>query len=165
MRPWIHVPALLISMAIIVSLEAQGADKDKSWVGESILPTKPGKDIKFGDRVDGKQVYFPFPNIWPFKVREEKEGWLRLHDGRREGWVDKNDFVLASEAFTYFDNRVQNNPRDGFALAMRGAFWLEKREPDKAIKDFDECIRLNAKDSPAFNNRGQSWFVKKDLEK
>jgi hypothetical protein len=63
-----------------------------------VFHTKPPKDIKFGDRVGDKEVVYAFSGIWPFLVRDDKDGWLRMHDRRHEGWVDKADFVLAREA-------------------------------------------------------------------
>lgn len=41
------------------------AEDKKSWTGESVIHTKPAKEIKFGDRLDNKQVYFPFTGILP----------------------------------------------------------------------------------------------------
>lgn len=158
------IVALVLTMGSVMG-GAMGAGQEKSWVGESVLPTKPAKEIKFGDRNDDKQVYYSFSGRWPFKVREDKEGWLRLHDGRREGWVDKTDFVLAREAFGYFDRRVQANAKDGFALTMRGGYWMEKKEFDMAIADFDGCIRLNPADGTAYHNRGAAWAAKKDFAK
>lgn len=165
MKSYGRLPVFLMLTAVIAALGAGNARQDRSWVGESVLPTKLAKDIKFGDRDGDKPTYFPFSGRWPFKVREEKDGWLRIHDGRREGWVEKADFVLARESFTYFDGRVRANQKDAFALAMRGAFWLEKKEPTKAIVDFDACIQLNATDSSAFNNRGLAWAAMKDYDK
>lgn len=156
---------MLVLTGACAALGAHSADQAKSWVGETVLHTRPAKDIKFGDRVGDKQVYYPFSGRWPFKVREEKDGWLRIHDSRHEGWVDKADFVLARESFAYFDGRIRANPKDAFALTMRGAFWLEKKEPDKAIQDFDGCIRLNPADVSAFNNRGSAWIAKKEYDK
>ncbi len=153
-----------LTMLGLASLRPASA-QDKTWVGENVLPTRPAGEIKFGDRVGDKQEFFPFSGRWPFKVREENGGWLRLHDGRREGWVDKADFVLAGEAFAYFDKRILSNPKDRFALSMRGAYWLEKKDPDKAIADFNDCITFNAKDTTAFNNRGLAWAAKKELDK
>jgi len=63
--------------------------------------------------VNGKLVYFPFSGTIPLIVRNEREGWLRIHDGHREGWVHKSDFVLARDAWAYFHAREQANPRDG----------------------------------------------------
>ena len=155
-----------ISMAaLLAALGAPVAAQEKNWVGELVLHTKPPAQIKFGDNVGGKQVDYAFTGIWPFVVRDEKDGWLRIHDRRNEGWVDKNDFVLAKDAIPYFTRRIEANSRDNFALRMRGATWLQKKEPDKAISDFDACIAINASDAGAYNNRGIAWHDKKMYEK
>ena len=62
------------------------------------MHTKPAKEIEFGDRLDDEQVYFPFSGILPIEVREDRDGWLRIHDGHNEGWADKDDFILATDA-------------------------------------------------------------------
>jgi tetratricopeptide (TPR) repeat protein len=160
--------ALVLTAALVVFPAAFGgqlAAQEKSWVGASVLHTKPPKDIKFVDRVGNKEVVYPFSGIWPFQVRAEKDGWLRLHDRHHEGWVQKADFVLAREAIDYFSRIIEANPKDTFALGMRGAAWLDKKEPDKAISDFDACIRLNPANGTSFNNRGLAWKDKKDYDK
>src|SRR5262245_2367971 len=129
--PRVSFAVILFSFVTVPAVPAA----DKSWVGEIVLPTKPAKDIKFADKLGDSPTYHPFSGRWPFKVREEKGNYLRMHDGRNEGWVDRSDFVLASEAFDYFDRRIRDNSKDAFALRMRGAYWLEKKELDKAIHD------------------------------
>jgi tetratricopeptide (TPR) repeat protein len=139
--------------------------QEKSWKGEKVMHTKPSKDIQFGDMIDGKQVYFKFSGRLPIAVRDDRDGWLRIHDGYREGWVDKTDFVLEKEAPGYFHRRVQADPNDWWALHMRGEGWLGKGEFDNAIKDFNECIRLDPNSSSVYNSRGVAWRDKKDYDK
>ena len=141
------------------------AEDKKSWTGESVMYTKPAKDIKFGDRLDDKQVYFPFTGILPIKVREDRDGRLRIHDGHNEGWADKDDFILANDAPAYFHRRVQADRKDTWALWMRGIGWQEKGEFDRAIKDYDECIRLDPASSAYFNSRGLAYFAKQDFDR
>jgi tetratricopeptide (TPR) repeat protein len=143
---------------------ASNAAEDNPWVGETVLPKKPNNDIKFGDRVGDRQVYFPLASL-SLQVRDERDGWLRIHDGHREGWAEKDDFVLGRDAPAYFHRRVQANPKDTWALFMRGAGWLEKKEPDNAIQDFNECIRLDPTDAAAYNYRGRAWSAKKDYDR
>ena len=99
-------------LAVTGPLPRAAAEDKKSWTGESVIYTKPAKEIKFGDRLDDKQVYFPFTGRLPIKVREDRDGWLRIHDGHNEGWADKDDFILANDAPAYFHRRVQANPKD-----------------------------------------------------
>ena len=103
--------------------KAATGEKATSWVGEAVLYTKPIKDIKFIKGVDGKEIDSAFSGLLPIKVREDRDGKLRIHDGHREGWVDKADFVLAHEAPAYFDKHVQADPKDTFALFMRAGIW------------------------------------------
>src|SRR5882672_8848082 len=83
--------------AFLVLYGRRLAAQEKSWVGETVLHTKTAKDIKFGDRANDKQICYTFSCIWPFVVREEKDGWLRLHDRHREAWAEKADFVLSRD--------------------------------------------------------------------
>jgi tetratricopeptide (TPR) repeat protein len=154
-----------VVLLIVLATGAGAAAEEKSWNGEFVLYTKWAKDIEFGDRVDGKQVYFPFSGQWPLRVRDDREGWLRIHDGNREGWAHKVNFVLVRDARDYFHRRVQANPKDTFALYMRGVAWLQKGEPDNAIADFNECIRLDPTNHAAFNSRGIAWSRRKEYDK
>jgi tetratricopeptide (TPR) repeat protein len=133
-----------------------------SWVGEAVVYNKPAKDIKFGDVMAGKEIYFPFSGNLPIKVREDREGWLRIFDGYREGWVDKGDFVLVRDAPAYFYRRVQANPWDTFALYMGGEGWLQQDAPNFAINYFNAYLQINPTDARAFNSRGLAWVYKRD---
>jgi tetratricopeptide (TPR) repeat protein len=42
---------------------------------------------------------------------------------------------------------------------------LDKKDYDKAIKDFDEAIRLDPQFATTFALRGNAWFAKKDYDK
>ena len=155
--------ALLVALTVAVALSA-GA-QEKSWVGELVQYTKPSASIRFGDRVGDKRVDFPFSGIMPIKVRAERDGQMRIHDGIREGWVDKADFVLVRDAAAYFERRVRANPKDAFALYMRGVGLFQKGELDNAISDFNRCLRLQPHQFPVLNSRGNAWSAKKDYDK
>jgi tetratricopeptide (TPR) repeat protein len=161
-RPVIQL-ATLLCLASLLTRSAKG--QDKSWLGENVLQTRPAGEITFGTRANDKQVNYTFSGRWPFKVREDKDGWIRIHDGNHEGWARKSDFVLAREAYDYFTQRIESNPKDHFALLMRGGYWSEKKEYDKAIKDYDECLRHNPFNASAFNNRGNAYLDKKEYDK
>src|SRR6478672_3094975 len=107
-----HHVLVVLALASFAGSLPDASAQDKSWKGESVLYTKPAKDIKFSDAFDGKKASFELSGIIPMQVREERAARLRIFDGRREGWVDKTDFVLLREASDYFDNLVQANPKD-----------------------------------------------------
>lgn len=152
-------------LAVAGPLPRAAAEDKKSWVGESVMHTKPAKQIKFGDRLDDKQVEFAFTGRLPIRVREDRDGWLRIHDGHNEGWAAKGDFVLADDAPAYFHRRVQADPGDAWALQMRGEGWHRKGEYANAIADFDECVRRDPTNSNAFSSRGNSRKMTGDYDR
>jgi tetratricopeptide (TPR) repeat protein len=138
------------------------------WPADTkVLPKKRPGEIRFGDRDrTGKEVFFELSGIMPMLVRKDPgDGWIRIHDGHREGWVRKDDLVTREDAPAYWDKAVKANPKDTWALYMRGNGWWQQGEPDRAIKDFDECVRLDPADSRAFNSRGNAWRDKKEYDK
>jgi tetratricopeptide (TPR) repeat protein len=141
------------------------AEEPKSWKGQKVVGKKPAEDIKFGDWIDGKEVYFPFEGHYPITVRDDKDGWLRLFDGHKEGWAVKDDFVLSRDAPAYFTDRIRANPNDDFAYQMRGHGWYDRGDYDNALKDYTECIRINPRAAAYFNSRGTAWAKKKDYDK
>jgi tetratricopeptide (TPR) repeat protein len=155
----------VLTLVLVLAAPASTFAQEKSWLGESVLPTKPAKDIKLRVAVGMKEVTFPYSGVMPVKVKDDRGGSIRIYDSYREGWVDKADFVLAQEAPAYFDRRVQADPKDTFALLMRGQGFYSKVEFDKAIKDFDDYIRLTPTDATGFRFRGNAWLVKMEYDK
>jgi lipoprotein NlpI len=156
---------LAIAVTFIPTAGSRGTAQERSWNGESVLPMKTAKEIRFVDQVNGKQVSFPLSNIWPVAVRDERDGRLRVYDGIREGWVNKGDFVLERAARYHFDERLEADPKDAWACFMRGILWLRKEEPEKAIKRFDEYLLLFPTDVTAFYARGDARFDQKEYGK
>ncbi len=156
---------ILLAAAIGFGIVSTGAADDKSWVGQNVLPTKRSKEIAFWEKVGDKETRFRYSGLTPVKVREEREGLIRFHDGHREGWASKSDFVPVREAPEYFNRRIETNPHDFWALFMRGTGWSDKGDYDKAIADLDEAIRADPTYPPAFNNRALCWRNKKDYDK
>lgn len=149
---------------LILAFSAQPASaQEQSWKGELVCGRKPAGEIKFGDTIDGKQVYFPFRGIYQITVRDDRDGWLRVFDGHTEGWADKNDFILSRDAPAYFAQRVQANANDYFAWFMRGEGWFDRGNYDKALSDFNECVRIDPK-AASFNNRGRAWNAKRNYD-
>jgi lipoprotein NlpI len=155
-------------LALLVLLFAGpfvAAQEPESWKGQKVVGKKPAADIKFGDWIDGKQVYFRFEGHYPITVRDDKDGWLRLFDGHKEGWADKGDFVLSRDAPAYFTDRIRANPNDDFAYQMRGMGWHDRGDYDNALKDYTECIRIDPRSAAYFNSRGITWHAKKEYDK
>jgi tetratricopeptide (TPR) repeat protein len=136
---------------------------DGNWTGQTVLGKKPDERISFFDEVDGKRVPLVFRSVHPIRVRADRDGRLRLSNGAREGWVDKNDFLLSRDAPAYFTERLRINPKDSWSLVMRGSSWHSCGDWDKAIQDYTEALRLNPNNSWALINRGISRSNKKQF--
>ena len=49
------------------------------------------------------------------------------------------------------------------AYSSRATAWWDKKDYDRAIKDYDVALQLNPQDAGTFNNRGNAWKAKKDF--
>ena len=147
--------------------DAEGEKPKDRWAfGTSVLPTKHTDDIQFGDWIDDKQEYFKLSGFLPMYVRKDNgDGWVRIHDSYREGWVQKEDLVTKEDAPIFWDKAVKANPKDTHALQMRGLGWRDKGELDNALTDFNECIRLDPAESSYYLARGTVWHDKKEYDK
>jgi tetratricopeptide (TPR) repeat protein len=155
---------LLVCFAFVMHPAAHGGDTS-SWKGEFVVGKMLPSKIRFGDYVGDKQVFFKFKGIYPIKVRDDRDGWLRLFDGHREGWANKDQFILSRDATAYFTDRIKADPSDDFAWWGRGQAWLDRDEFDNAVKDFTEGIRLDPKRAYFFNSRGVAWMDKKEYDR
>ena len=157
------IHSVVLSAAIFLTSDLVFAE-EVSWAGENVLPTRANKEITLICQDGDKQVAFPLSDTSPFRIREDKNGQVRIFDGRHEGWSDKSNFVLPRDAIDYFTRRIHANPKDAFALSMRADAWSEKKEYDKALADYNECIRLSP-NAASISNRGVFWYNKKEYDK
>ena len=105
------------------------------WFGKKVLPKRDPDTIRMGDDEDGKPISWTPHNVFNCTVREDRDGYLRLYDERREGWVLKDDMVTAEDAPAWWDKAVKEKPNDYFGWFMRGNGWRDKEEYDNAVKD------------------------------
>jgi tetratricopeptide (TPR) repeat protein len=143
---------------------APAAAQEKGWVGEFIAPTAPLKELRFWAVVGDEEVRLTFAGDWPFRVRADSDGKLRIHDGRREGWVHKKDFVRLRDSIAYFADRVGTDRSDSWAQFMLGTLHMMKGDADTAIKHLSTCIQVEPKFDMAFNNRGLALTSKKEFD-
>jgi tetratricopeptide (TPR) repeat protein len=155
---------LAIAAALLFSAIMSAAAEGESWKGKHVVATMRDKDINLRDAVDEKQQ-FPLNSRMPVVILADRGDRLLISNGKRLGWAAKTDFILDRDAATYFDRRVRSNPRDAFALLMRGICLIEKGDLKNALQDFSECIRLDPSDSSAFLIRGATWLRLKDFDK
>jgi tetratricopeptide (TPR) repeat protein len=136
-----------------------------SWVGQTVMPAKLPKEIKFTD-VDAKGKEVELEMRLPlYRVVKEKGDRVRLPQGGQAGWVDKDDVVLLREAPKFFTLIITRNPEKLWAWALRGIAHLETGKLDEAINDFSEVIRQAPEDTSSYQYRGMAYLQKKDFDK
>jgi hypothetical protein len=127
---------VLVGTLVLFACVSGRAVAQESWVGQSVMPIKNDKDIQFGDWINGRQVHFPFKTVFPIKVRDDREGWLRVSNGEREGWVDKADFILSRNGPATFHVRVlAANPKGEYAIYTRDGALIVKGELNKDVNE------------------------------
>jgi tetratricopeptide (TPR) repeat protein len=139
--------------------------KDKGeWFGKKVLPRRDPRTLRMGDWDGDKQIFWRPKNFLNFIVREDKDGFLRVHDMEREGWIAKSELVSEEDAPAWWDKAVKLAPNDSFVWSMRAEGWLKKGETENAIKDYTEAIRLNPQ-SGYYNNRCVAYRSLKEYDK
>src|SRR5262249_52986068 len=82
-----------------------------------------------------------------------------------EGWIRRNEVVPLDDAIAFFTAQLKANPRNGYALAMRGVARFERHDYEGALTDYNDALKLNKNDSAVLANRGNLWMAQKDLDK
>jgi tetratricopeptide (TPR) repeat protein len=80
------------------------------------------------------------------------------------GWVRTTSVVPLNDAERYFSGLINTNPRNTFALLMRGVARSESDNLDKAFADLDQALEINPKYVSALIERACLWQWKNRLD-
>ncbi len=131
-------------------------DKPDSWAGKQIIvKTDDVWLYDFATPTKGLPVRKLISINHP--VREDSQGWLRIFDINREGWIRKSDAVLSQDAPRYFNSQIRANLQSAVDWNHRGVSLKERGDLENAIKDYTEAIRLDPKYAAAYNNRATAY--------
>jgi tetratricopeptide (TPR) repeat protein len=64
-----------------------------------------------------------------------------------------------------FNKAIDDNPNDSGAYALRGDFYCQRGDFDKALSDFSKVIEINPNDSEAYAIRGEIYYERGDFDK
>ena len=156
---------LAVAVAAFTASAGVAAAQGVPWTGKTVVCVKDNGEVEFGLRFDGRYVTFPYRGGLFTKVREDRGGRLRLYDGCNEGWADKADFVLSSDAPAHFARRMVADPKDEDALYLRGLAHDENRDYARAIADFDAYLKLHPDSSTTMIARGNAWGHAQDHDR
>jgi tetratricopeptide (TPR) repeat protein len=80
------------------------------------------------------------------------------------GWVHTRSVVALTEAEPFFSGLIKVNPRNTFALLMRGVVRYETDNLDQAFYDLDEALKLDPKCVSALIERASLWQWRNRLD-
>jgi tetratricopeptide (TPR) repeat protein len=80
------------------------------------------------------------------------------------GWAPAGSLVPLNHADAYFSQQIAANPRDSFALLMRGVVRYENDVLDRAFADVNEALRLDPKYVAALVERAYLWQCRDRLD-
>jgi tetratricopeptide (TPR) repeat protein len=102
----------------------------------------------------GRQV--PSDNDLFFTVEETENDRLLVtsRDGKRRGWVFREQVVPLETAADYFADALANDHRDVDALWMRARLLLYRDELELALPNIDKAIRLQPDQARLYITRG-----------
>jgi tetratricopeptide (TPR) repeat protein len=150
---------------ILVTMSPQAAAQADTLVEKTVVAIKPdiiltclGQDRETVRSADVLHAFL-------FRVQKAEGDRLQVRVSGLEGWVPKADVVPFDEAEAYFSKRLDKDPKDGAAHALRGLVRAQKGETDKAFTDYDEAIRLQPEASYPYALRAAAWMGKVEFAK
>jgi Flp pilus assembly protein TadD len=152
----------LAAFVIAIAVQSLASPAD-SWVGKKVMPKKP--DIQIGYTDDNDKIVNVCRITDPIViVLGDKDDFIKVNQNRTDGWFEKKDAVLLSDAVSFFGDRIQKDPNDAFAYGSRAAALQEQGDADAALKDYAEAIRLQP-ESPTWRiYRGTLHQGKNDIK-
>jgi tetratricopeptide (TPR) repeat protein len=132
----------------------------KNLVGRRVVQRSNDFTLHIEDDViDRKRV------IHFYRVEQENGPWLWVRaDGNGfSGWALYDQVVAVEDAIGFFTDQIRDDPQDVFPYVMRAMLWQDRREIDKALRDYDQVLRLDPSRGWIYNDRGILHFEQKNI--
>lgn len=124
------------SMSIAGGLDGRAVSE---MVGKSALPREGAKYW-----MGGRETTQLLP--LSLDVMAEDGEWLVVSGGR----VKKADVVFLEEAVTYYQSLLKTNPKNAWAIAMLGWYYVVEEDYEKARPLLERALQLNTKNVNAW---------------
>ena len=157
------IPSLITLAVLSVCLAERANAQAPVDIGTTIYIKSPDVPIQVQNRTigTGKDV------VYPLTVRNVQDEWLWIwvDEKKVEGWIRRSDICTASEAITYFNNKIAANSNDAYAYCGR---MMARKETGTigwggAALDATQRVRLSPS-ADSFNSRGSIWDTKKEYD-
>jgi len=177
MSPRFMVRLVALLLAIVLCTGARGADPAHPLQLRTVIiprkvSTTKARALEAVQRTETFMLWDANKPIKPcgvgFVYLVEKIDGERLllsepSEGLR-GWVHASAVVPLTEAEPYFSGLIKVNPRNTFALLMRGVVRYETDDLDQAFVDLDAALRLDPKSVSALIERASLWQWRNRLD-
>ncbi|QDU18940.1 tetratricopeptide repeat protein [Urbifossiella limnaea] len=125
---------------------------DLPWAGKTVIPTRFDVLARPRPPIPGKAAE-PLRD-GSYTVLADDGGRLKVRDGGRDVWFDKDDAVPLEHAVGYFTDRLAADPKSAPARFGRAVARDLRGEPEAAIDDYGGVIELDPNNAGAYGNRG-----------
>lgn len=128
-------PVLVAGLWLAFAGDVLGGDD--SWIDKRVVQKRSNFVIGVGYKpvVESSMVY----DVYTVEAIEGSFLWLRS-DSRFAGWAKEEDVVPIDDAELYFTLRLNTDPRDAHALAMRGLIRSLKGKQRAALSDVSRSV-------------------------
>jgi len=161
----VNVNVQVLSALLFVVATLTPACAADSWVGKMMIPKKANIRIAQMNQKGEEEDEIATLTLASYEVIAEKGTRIKVRHKGVEGWLDKKEVVLASEAVDYFTDRIRENGSDAALYHRRAEAWRLKGDLDNSIKDLTSTIRLEPNSPIAFFNRARAWADQKKFDK
>jgi tetratricopeptide (TPR) repeat protein len=145
LNTWL-IPRKAANAQVRASLYVQKSPDFVLWDRDTKITPGAAGYIYYLERADGNRLL----------LADQNEG--------ARGWVRGDSVVQIAEAEAYFSSQIQANPRDAFALMMRGVVRFENEDLDRALTDLDSSLNLEPNSVPALIARAAARQWKNRLD-
>jgi len=145
---------------------SQATDRkpDQTWVGQRIVRLRGWGEVHHADNdhartVVGINLVTPVVRVCGNRI------WVSSTGGDDFGWISTKNALLLSDALSYFNSILQNNPRDWDAYLRRAEAEHSLNQRDAATADYTNAIELHPSEAFLYLRRGRHYHTLKDCEK
>jgi tetratricopeptide (TPR) repeat protein len=151
---------LLIIGTIDLPLRAQA---NPGWIGKRVLP----RTSKFTLLINGEAFDRTDEEVDLYRV-EQVDGTsllLKAQAHGARGWAERDQVILVEHAVEFFTQQIQAHPDSVYFHTARALLLTDRKEYDRALRDYDAAVLLDPKHAAHYRGRGQVWQFKKNDDK
>jgi tetratricopeptide (TPR) repeat protein len=155
--------ALLTLVPLV--LHAPAPVQDGPWAGKTVILKESGVRMGHWKENGGDKAGIELREATQLVVIEDREGFLKVRQDGKSGWIPKDKAVLAEDAVDFFGDLIKKHPGKAEYYNRRAEALGYKKDWDKALEDLNEAIRLNPKDHSYWINRAAVFGTQNKLDK